>query len=146
MSDIKVLCDRADLVSIADGIREKTGSSATYTLSGIAEIINHLSNNKMAVLRLFQPDSVLSSNNCKMWYTDYNGELQSIEYQATTREYVDVYPICNSIVYFDTSTGSIFDDSTYAQTPDNATYISKTAIFITGNVTLEVMESGSVPT
>jgi hypothetical protein len=43
--NIKVLCDREDLVAIADAVRSKTGSSDEMTLEGIASEINEFSTN-----------------------------------------------------------------------------------------------------
>lgn len=40
MENIKILCDRQDIVFIADAVRNKTGSSQELTLGDIAASIN----------------------------------------------------------------------------------------------------------
>lgn len=43
MANEKVICDKADLVAIADAVREKNGSSDTYYVSELAEAVEAIS-------------------------------------------------------------------------------------------------------
>ena len=45
VENIKVLCDREDIVAIANAVRSKTGASGEMTLGGIASGINGISVN-----------------------------------------------------------------------------------------------------
>lgn len=90
MAEIKVICDREDIVAIADAVRSKTGTTNEMTLDGIVSNINKISTGDGIVLPTLTNEGSSSDMLSGKQLIDGDGNIVTGTIQTKTTDNVSV--------------------------------------------------------
>ena len=93
----KVLCEKSDLVAIADAVRTKNGTSDSYKVSQLASAVEGISGgsgsqNESATLELIGPKTIT------LYYIDINNNYQIVTKDSKTNSLIVNNIVKNSMI------------------------------------------------
>lgn len=134
----KVICNRSDLVAIADAIRNKTGSNNLMTLGEMDEAIVDISGGSITHLPTCKVIFPAFTPGETLYYTDEFLQPQVYYRYNDVGQGLEINVVQNSIIV---SNMSVFDGSTYLYDDEDIIRINPNSIIVCSDVSFSYADN-----